>query len=182
MSDPLPRPKHLRRPAEELLPEVYDELRRLASGILRRENVGHTLEPTALVHEVYLRLADKDAGMVKDRTHILALGAGAMRRILVDHARGKNRDKRGAGAQRLTLVEDQHAAGLGDVDLLHLEDALGQLGELNARHARVVELRIFGGLQVSQVAQELGVSEPTIARDWRAASAWLSAALGTDTE
>ncbi len=170
------------RAAEELMPVVYDELRRLAHGYLQRERSGHTLESTALVHEAYLRLADQDRVSWRGRTHFLAVGAHMMRRLLVDHARHRGRVKRGGDWQRVTL---DHAGStllgkdLGHDELLALDQALNQLAELDEREARIVELRFFSGLEVAEVAEVLGVSKRTVEGHWTHARAWLRRELAS---
>ncbi len=164
--------------AEELLPLVYDELHRLAAGYLRGERVGHTLRPTALVHEAYLRLLDCDRIDWQGKTHFKAMGARAMRRILVDHARHRGRIKRGGDRQRVTL--DAAVAvrpGLEQVEALALSRALEKLAEVDPREAQVVELRFLGGLTVAEVAEVLGVSRRTVEGDWTHARAWLQREL-----
>jgi RNA polymerase sigma factor (TIGR02999 family) len=171
--------------AEELLPLVYDELRRLARGYMSRETPGHTLQPTALVHEAYIRLVDATQVNWQGRTHFLAVGARVMRRLLIDHARGRGRQKRGGGWRKVTLAEGVHPFSDDDLDLeelLHLNRALDRLNELDERQARVVELRFFGGLTVPEVAQVLGVSTRTIEGDWTHARAWLKRELSRGDE
>lgn len=158
----------------ELLPQVYAELERLAAGYMRGERPDHTLQPTALLNEAYLRLAQNGEKQWASKTHFLAVGARAMRQVLVDHARGRNRQKRGLGAQRITLdtaclLPAVHNGG----DLLALEDALHRLEALSPRQAQVVQLRFFGGLGETEVAEVLGVSQRTVASDWSMARAWL---------
>jgi RNA polymerase sigma factor (TIGR02999 family) len=154
---------------------VYDELRRLAASALRHERPDHTLQPTALVHEAYLRLADEPTGRWENRSHFLAVAARAMRRILVDHARRHNAAKRGSGAVCLHLDDLEHAAPseADAVDLVALDDALGRLSELDPRQARIVELRFFGGLSVEETAAIIDASPRTVRRDWQFARAWL---------
>ncbi len=162
--------------AEELFPVVYDQLRRLAHGYMRRETPDHTLQPTALVHEAYLKLADQTRADWKGKTHFFAVGAGVMRRLLVDHARGRGAMKRGAGWRGVTLSGALDSLGVGALDpeqLLDLSSALEQLAEIDEREAKVVTLRFFGGLTVPQLAETLGVSRRTIDNDWRHARAWL---------
>ena len=161
--------------ADRLLPLLYDELHRLAESFLRHERVNHTLQPTALVHEAYLKLVREDRTDWQNRAHFCAVAAQAMRRILLSHARDRAAAKRGGDAMRLTLSDSDVAAmpGMSDVDLLALEDALERLTALDARQARVVELRFYGGLTIEQAAEVLGVSERTIKGDWRMARAWL---------
>ncbi len=166
-----------RRP-DTLLPDAYAELRRRAEDYLRRERADHTLQPTALVHEAYAKLVDGDSDHpYRDRAHFVASSARAMREILVDHARAKGAQKRGANAARVTLHEAATPADRG-VDLLELHEALTRLAELDARKARMVELRFFGGLTIDEIAAELGVSHMTVSNDWRMAQAWLSRELG----
>ncbi len=162
--------------AEELFPVIYDELRRLARGYMSRETPGHTLQPTALVHEAYLKLVDQTRADWKGKTHFYAVGAKVMRRLLVDHARERGALKRGAGWQSVTLSEALDPLGEKPLDperLLDLESALEKLAEIDEREARVVTLRFFGGLTVEQVAEVLGVSKRTVESDWRHARAWL---------
>ena len=165
------------RASDGLLELVYGELRRLASSFLRRERVGHTLQPTALVHEAWMRLVDQDQADWRDRAHFLGIAALAMRRVVCDHARARARDKRGAGAAREPLhtgLIDSDADLEGQLDVLALNEGLDQLAEHSARAAKVIELRFFGGLTEEEVARVLDVARPTVTRDWRAARAWLS--------
>jgi len=156
-----------------LMPLVYDELRALAANYLRREQVGLTLTATALVNEAYLKLvAQRDANW-KGRAHFFAVAAQAIRRILVDHCRTRRRAKRGGGLRRVTLHDSVAWDGQRDFEILELNDLLERLAELDARHARVVELRFFGGMTDREAAAVLGVSERTIRNDWRMARAWL---------
>lgn len=165
-----------------LLPLIYDELRRIAAAHLARERVNHTLQPTALAHEAYLKLVDQSRAQWNDRAHFLAIAAEAIRRILIDHARLRQAAKRGGG-QRLTLIlADDQASSHHDVDLIELEDALERLGQLSARQAKVVELRFFAGLEVTETAEVLGVSPRTVKGDWRIARAWLARELGRASE
>ena len=162
--------------AEELFPLVYDELRRLAKGYMSRETPGHTLQPTALVHEAYLKLVDQTRADWKGKTHFYAVGANVMRRLLVDHARERGALKRGAGWQNVSFSEALDPLGGEALDreqLLDLNSALEQLAEIDGREARVVTLRFFGGLTVEQVAEVLGMSRRTVENDWRHAQAWL---------
>ena len=162
--------------AEELFPVVYDELRRLARGYMSRETPGHTLQPTALVHEAYLKLIDQTRVDWKGKTHFYAVGARVMRRLLVDHARERGALKRGAGWQNVSFSEALDPLGGEALDreqLLDLNSALEQLAEIDEREARVVTLRFFGGLTVEQVAEVLGMSKRTVENDWRHAQAWL---------
>ena len=154
---------------------VYDELRRLAASALQHERTDHTLQPTALVHEAYLRLAVEPTARWNNRSHFIAVAARAMRRILVDHARKHNAAKRGSGAVRVAFEEsDRMAVSPGDaVDLVALDDALGRLANLDPRQARIVELRYFGGLSIEETATVIGSSIRTVKRDWQMARAWL---------
>ena len=171
-----------RRPSsDELLPLVYNELRRLARGFLARERPDHTLQPTALVHEAYLRLADQNRVDWAGRTHFFAVGAKMMRRLLIDHARAHGRRKRGGDAQKVTLIEGLTPDGgndLGLEELLGMDAALDELARINQRQALIVEQRFFGGLTVEEVAQQLGVSKRTVEADWSAARDWLRRRLG----
>ncbi len=162
--------------ADQLLPVVYDELRRLARGYLSRERPDHTLQPTALVHEAYLRLAGQSRVEWQGRTHFLAVGARAMRRLLIDHARTRRRQKRGGGRRQVTLNEAVTPLAVCDLDLeqlLAIEEALERLAGISERQAAIVELRFFGGLTVEEVAKHLGVSPRTVESDWARARKWL---------
>jgi RNA polymerase sigma factor (TIGR02999 family) len=157
---------------------LYGELRALAADFLRRERSDHTLQPTALVHEAWIRLSAQAGSPWNDRAHFFAIAAQAMRRILIDHARRRGADKRGGGLQRITLASGiTPPLASTEVDLLALDDALVRLAALDERQARVVELRFFAGLTVEEVAVALGVSARTVASEWRLARAWLSRAL-----
>lgn len=170
--------------ADELMARVYDELRQLARGYLRRERSGHTLQPTALVHEAYIRLVDQTRVDWRSRAHFFAVGAQMMRRILVDHARHHDRKKRGGDFRQVTLAD---AAGpllgraLDRDELLALNTALDKLTDLDERQARIVELRFFAGLKVDEVAEALGVSKRTVEADWTHARAWLRRELATSS-
>jgi RNA polymerase sigma factor (TIGR02999 family) len=159
---------------DELLPLVYAELRRVAQARLRQEPPGHTLQATALVHEAYVRLVDLDRLTLTDRTHFFAMAARLMRQILVDYARRKRSDKRGGGATLLTLggVSDKTPAQPA-VDVIDLDAALEELGALDPRLARIVELRYFVGLTLAETAEALEVSHATVERDWAIAKGWL---------
>jgi RNA polymerase sigma-70 factor, ECF subfamily len=158
---------------DRLLPIVYGELRRQAARQLRSERGGHTLQPTALVHEVYLRLAQPRRIPWQSRAEFFAAAAQAMRRILVDHARKRAAAKRAGNWTRIELGDEVAIAGQRELDLLGLDDALDRLAELDPRHARIVELRFFGGLSVPETASVLKVSTATVKRDWSLARAWL---------
>ena len=158
---------------DRLISLVYDELRRLAGGQLARERGGHTLQPTALVHEAYLRLADHHRLDWQGRTHFFAIAAITMRRILVSHARKQRAAKRGQGGIAVTLHENQAVDEGRNVDLLALDEALAALESIDARQCRVIELRYFGGLTIEETAEALGISPATVKLDWSLARAWL---------
>jgi len=157
----------------ELMPLVYDELRRVARQRLARERSGHTLQPTALVHEVYLRLERSARVRWESRAHFFGSVARLMRQILVDHARRRNAGKRGDGATLLAIDEALGMPSRQELDLLALEEALSSLAAMDPRQAQVVELRFFGGLTIPEVATFLNVGTATVERDWRTAKAWL---------
>jgi len=170
---------------DRLVPLLYDDLRRVARGHLRRERPGHSLQATALVHEVFLRLVDVDRMSVKSRTHFFALSARLMRQILVDHARRQRAGKRGGSATVIGLNEAAGAAAptsTSSVDVLALDEALDALSSFDVRQCRVVELRFFAGLNIPETADALGVSTPTVERDWAMAKAWLHQRLSTPQE
>ena len=164
------------RAADRLMPLIYDELRGLAAHYLRDERSDHTLQPTALVHEAYLRIVEQDGVHWKNRAHFFALAAEMIRRILVDHARAKKTVKRGGDRDRIALSEAEQPSN-GGVDVLVLDELLDELSGLSDRQRRVVELRFFGGLSVKETAHVLGISEPTVKADWRVARAWLGPRL-----
>ena len=154
------------RPADRLLPLVYDELRRIAHRQLGRERTGHTLSTTALVHEAYLRLVDQTRARWVDRAHFFAVAAGVMRRILVDYARRYRAAKRGGDAQRVDLDAAEVSLDQRSGMLIDLDEALGRLAELNPRLSQVVEYRFFGGMTEEETAEALGVTDRTVRRDW----------------
>jgi RNA polymerase sigma-70 factor (ECF subfamily) len=159
---------------DSLMPLVYDELRRQASRYLRRERSGHTLQTTALIHEAYIKLVGQEHVRWQNRSHFFAIASQAMRRILVDHARTRHRDKRGGAASDLPLDEAfQIGAPQKSVDLVALDEALQQLEQLDKRQARIVELRYFSGLTNDETAEVLGISNATVRNDWSMAKAWL---------
>lgn len=158
---------------EELVPIVYAELRRIAGRYVRRERAGHSLQATALVHEAYMRLLKDEDLSFENRAHFLGIAARSMRQILVEHARARDAEKRGGERHRVTLDEGVAAGGPVDVDLLALEEALERLAALNADHARIVELRFFGGLTNEETAAALDISPATVKRAWAVARAWL---------
>jgi RNA polymerase sigma factor (TIGR02999 family) len=164
------------RALEQLLPLVEAELRRLARTYMARERRGHTLQTSALVNEAYVRLIDARQIRWQDRAHFLGISARLMRRVLVDHARARGYQKRGGGAQRVTFTDALQVVGGGSeqsLDLIALDRALEALAAVDARKAKVVELRFFGGLSVEETADVLHVSNDTIKRDWRLAKLWL---------
>jgi RNA polymerase sigma factor (TIGR02999 family) len=158
---------------DRLMPLLYDELHRLARRQMRRERPDHTLQATSLVNEAYLRLIDINRVEWRNRAHFLALAARTMRRILVEFARNRQRQKRGGGAVRMNLDDVPDLADIKDPDLVALSDALSGLAELDARMSQVVELRFFGGLTVEETAEVLSISPETVMRDWKTAKAWL---------
>lgn len=165
----------------QLLPVVYDELRRVAAAYLARERVDHTLQPTALVHEAYLKLVDQTALRYEGRAQFFALAARAMRQILVDHARTKGRLKRGGGGARLPLDDNQPTpTELSITDLLAIDEALEKLAQLDERKAQLVEMRFFAGLSSDEAAEALGIARSTAAEDWRFTKAWLRRELEGD--
>ena len=168
---------------EEMFPLVYTELRKIARRLFVRESVGHTLQPTALVHEAYLKLVDQKRADVKSRTHVIAVGAQAMRRLLVDHARKRGAAKRGSKQKNLDLLDVLDSAADHELNLdqiLSVNNALEQLAEFDQRQALIVTLRFFGGLTVEEIADVTGVSVGTVARDWRHARAWLQVEISRE--
>ncbi len=161
-----------REALDDLMPLVYQELRRLAQSYFRGERTGHTLQATALVHEAFLRLTAGSATPLQNRSHFFALAATAMRRILIDHARRARAEKRGGHLAPLSLDEAKDAPA-GSVDVLTLDILLRQLEEIDPRQGRIVEMRSFAGLGIEEIAQVLGLSEATVKRDWTMAKAWL---------
>jgi RNA polymerase sigma-70 factor, ECF subfamily len=161
----------------KLIPLVYSELRRMAAGYMRRERTGHTLQATALVHEAYLKLLGQRSVDWQNRAHFFGIAAQVMRRILIDHARGHVRDKRGGGREAVPLDEALVFSPERSKDFLVLDSALDRLAEVDPRQARIVELRFFGGLTVEETAEVLSVSPKTVKRDWSVAKAWLHGEL-----
>lgn len=156
-----------------LLDRVYPELRKIAASRLRGERRNHTLDPTGLVHEAYLRLAHQEGTNWHDRTHFYAVAARVVRAVLVDHARARRRIKRGAGAAAVELAEWHASVPAPPVDLLDLDDALAELETIDAERARIVELRHFAGLSIEETAAALGISDSTVKRGWLAAKTWI---------
>jgi RNA polymerase sigma factor (TIGR02999 family) len=166
--------------ASELMGLVAEKLRGIASSYLRRERADHTLQPTALVHEAYMRLIDSTVIQSSDRNRFLGFAARAMRLVLVDHARKHNAEKRSGQWERVTLHPDLAPAGCGDVDLVELHDVLERFAAVDERAARVVELRFFAGLTVPQAAEVMGIAPRTVDKDWFMAKAWLARELGAN--
>lgn len=167
---------------DRLLPVVYREMKRLAAGYLRNERPEHTLQPTALAHEAYLRLVGREDSHWQNRAHFLGVAARAMREILVDHARRRKALKRGGGRPVTVLTEDLIVGGGRPIAFDDLDEALNDLARLSERQARVVELRYFGGLTIEETGEVLGISPVTVKRDWATARAWLYRELsGSDT-
>jgi RNA polymerase sigma-70 factor (ECF subfamily) len=171
--------------ADVLMPQVYDELRRLAANYLRHERPGQTLQATALVHEAFLRLSKEKNQPWKNRTHFLAIAALSMRQILVQRARARNAEKRGGGAEKIALDEsvmaDHAPTTAGGVDVLALDAALEKLAALDPQQAKIIELRYFGGLTVEEAAEALEISPATVKRHWTVARAWLHKELSSVT-
>ena len=162
---------------ERLAPLVYDELRRVARGVFRRERAGHTLQPTALVNEVFMKLVDEADVNWQSRAHVMAIAARAMRRVLVDHSRAQNAAKRGGGNEVVPLDEAVVYSEDRSPEILLLDHALTDLAQLDPRQARIVELRFFGGLTGEEIAEAVGVSTATVTRELRVAQAWLYRAM-----
>ena len=163
---------------DSLLPIVYQELRRLAASYLRRERPGQTLQPTALVHEAYLRLLKDDPARWQNRAHFCAIAAHSMRQILIERARARGAQKRGGGAlARVTLDEGLIAGAAQSIDLVALDEALERLAAIDPEQARLVELRFFGGLTVEETADAMNISPATVKRHWSVARAWLAREL-----
>jgi RNA polymerase sigma-70 factor (ECF subfamily) len=163
---------------DQLTPAIYAELRRRAHGYMKNERPGHTMQTTALANEAWLRLVNVAATDWKDRAHFFAIAANVMRRILVDGARARGREKRGGSAQRVDLDEIPDISKRRDPELIAINDALNTLAGLDPRKAKVIELRFFGGLSVEETAQVLKVHEQTVLRDWRLARVWLMREIG----
>ncbi len=167
--------------AEQLFADIYRELRALAARYLQRERKSHTLQPTALVHEVYLKFADQSRFDAQDRTHFLAVAAHAMRQVLVDHARRHRAAKRGGKRARVAFDDNLVIESRREVDLLALEDALAKLAKLDPRQAKMIELRFFAGLSIAEVANVMEMSKRSVEREWTMIRAWLRRELaGSD--
>ncbi|HLJ49810.1 MAG TPA: sigma-70 family RNA polymerase sigma factor [Bryobacteraceae bacterium] len=165
---------------DQLLPLVYNDLKRLAGSYLRRERAGHTLQSTALVHEAFLRLVDQREANWQNRLQFFGIAAQVIRRILVDHARQRKAQKRGGEALRVTIDESIAVPGGSDLDLLALDDALQKLTALDERQSRIVELRFFSGLSIEETSEVLGLSTATVKREWSMARVWLFRELGAE--
>lgn len=163
---------------DRLVPQIHGELRKLAASYLRKERPEHTLQPTALVNEAFLKLIDQRAVRWQNRAHFFGIAAQAMRRILVDHARAHAASKRGDGARRVPLEDAEAVGGAIDIDLLALDEALTRLAAIDPQQSRVVELRFFGGLTMEETAEVMHISPATVGREWRMAKAWLFAEMG----
>ncbi len=159
--------------AERLMLAIYDDLKRLAASQLRNERPGHTLHPTALVHEAYLRLVNQRSAEWNDRLHFFSIAARVIRRVLLDHARERQALKRGGHRQRISIDDQAVAAPQKDLDLVALGEALDELAQINERQAQIVELRFFGGLSIPEVAAALSIGARSVDRDWQVARAWL---------
>jgi RNA polymerase sigma-70 factor, ECF subfamily len=167
-----------REALDDLMPIVYADLRRVAAGYMRREAAGHALQPTALVHEAYVRLVDQKQVKWRNRAHFFGVAAGMMRRILVDNARRRRAEKRGGDWERVTLAGDEAAADSSkEIDVLALHEALERLAGFDPQQERIVELRYFGGLTIEETAEVVGISAATVVREWTIAKAWLRADL-----
>ncbi len=162
----------------ELLSAVYGELRRLAQNRLKRERIGHTLSPSAVVHEAYLRLAASDQPEWQDRAHFFAVAARLMRQILVDHARRRNAHKRSAGFRRVPLKGELAFSEAKSTELLALDEVLNRLEQQDERQSRIVEMKFFAGLTIEEIAKILGISSKTVKREWTMARAWLHQQIG----
>lgn len=173
-SDPSPE-----KLSNQTYPELYAELKEIASKFIRNERAGHTLQTTALVHEVWIRMSNNNNYQELDRGNLFAAAARMMRRILIDHARKKQALKRGGNVMRILVdenqIRDEESSG---IDVLELDDVLRKLAQLNPRHAQIVELRFFGGMTIEDTAAALNVSDFTVKNDWRVAKAWLLSELG----
>ena len=164
------------RAADALVPLVYQELRRLAGHYLKYERKGHTLQPTALVHEAFLKLVEQDTAW-QNRTHFFAMAASLMRRILVDYARSHNAEKRGGEVERISMDDAFVFVQARPAEMVALDEALEELAKIDERRAKVVELRFFGGLNNEEIAEAIGVHSNTVLRDWNLARAWLKSQI-----
>lgn len=167
---------------DRLAPLVYKDLRHLARRYMRSETAGHTLQPTALVHEAYVRLVNQNRVNWQNRAHFYGIAARIMRRILVDHARARGAGKRGAGLQRVTLVDSKTPTVSADIEVMALDEALRRLAVFDPQQERIVELRYFGGLTIDETAEVIGISTATVKREWTIAKAWLRAQLSNQLD
>lgn len=175
--------QHVGGSPEDLLPLIYDEMRVLAGYLLKGEKAGRTLQPTALAHEAYLRIARESRSQIRDPKHLLALSATAMRRVLIDYARARRAAKRGGGQEQVSLHEDLAAADEGgSSDILDLQRVLDRLAAIDPRKVQVVEMLYFAGFTAEEAADVLGVSSRTVLRDWDYARAWLARELARETK
>jgi RNA polymerase sigma factor (TIGR02999 family) len=161
------------RARDELIPLIYDELRRLARAHLRRERINHTLQPTALVHEAFLRMVDQSQVNWQNRAHFFGSAARLMRQILINHAEARRAAKRGGEAERISLNDVDRFTVEEEIDLIALNEALKNLERIDPRQERIVEMRYFGGLAIEEIAEVIGVSPATVKREWSVARAWL---------
>lgn len=160
--------------SDKLMPLVYDELRRQASRYMRRERIGHTLQTTALIHEAYLKLIDQRDVNWQNRAHFFGVAAQAMKRILVDYAKSRHREKRGGEAENMPLDEARFVISDGkSVDLIELDEALTRFAEFDPQQAKIVELKYFAGMKIEEIAEALRLSPATVKREWNSAKAWL---------
>jgi RNA polymerase sigma factor (TIGR02999 family) len=166
--------------AQQLVGLVYDELRKRAEALMKRESPGNTVQATMLVHDAYLKLINQERASWNDRNHFFAVAAQTMRRLLVDHARGRQRDKRGGGQVKVSLEEGLGLSAGADADVLAVDEALGRLEALDPQQAKIVELRFFGGLTVDEVAQQLGMSKRAVEAEWTMVAAWLRRELRSE--
>jgi RNA polymerase sigma factor (TIGR02999 family) len=162
-----------REAPERLMPLVYDEMRRIARSFISRERQGHTLQPTALVNEAYLRLVDQNSVTWQSRAHFYSVAASMMRRVLIDHARAYATEKRGGGAVRLSIEDVQIPVEERAANFVAMDEALEKLAQFNERGRRIVEMRFYAGMSDTEIAEVLGVSTRTVLRDWKAARVWL---------
>ena len=167
---------------EQLMPLVYEELRRMARRFMRRQPSGHTFQTTELIHEAYLKIAKNDGRNWQNRAHFFGVAAKAMRQILVDYARSKNSQKRGGWQDRVTLTDETAVISNKSREIVALDDALKKLEEIDERRSRVVELKFFGGLKIEEIAEVLKISAETVNRDWSFARTWLLRELETPVE
>jgi RNA polymerase sigma factor (TIGR02999 family) len=168
---------------DDLMPLVYDELRRMARHYMKSEDRAHTLQPTALVHDAYIRLVDQNRVNWQNRAHFFGVAAQIIRRVLVDHARARHRLKRGGLALKVTLIDDiAAAANQAELDLVALDEGLNRLAELDERQSRIIELRFFGGLSIEETAEALTLSPATVKREWSMARAWLFRELRNNSD